>query len=71
VNKSIGQGVHDIAGDHANLAIVVASDIAGESMNIDAELRCLERWSPLGDQSGDDSREDVASSAGCHPWMSR
>src|SRR5215210_4644049 len=66
VDEGVGQGVDQIAGDHADLAILVAGDVAGQAVDVDAELSGLEGRELLTDQGRDDAAEDVAGAAGGH-----
>ena len=60
MDEGVGQGVDDVAGDHADLAVLVAGDVAGQAVDVDAELRGLERRELLADQGGDHAGQDVA-----------
>ena len=66
MDKRIGQGVDQVAGDQADLAVLVAGDVAGESVDEDPELGRLERGELLGQQGGDHAGQDVARAAGGH-----
>ena len=48
VIECIGQGVDDVAGDHADDAVLVAGDVAGQTVDVDAELGGLERLAASG-----------------------
>src|SRR6266536_5016423 len=49
VVEGIGQGIDDIASDQANLAVLVAGDVAGEAVGVDAEHGGVEGGQALAD----------------------
>jgi hypothetical protein len=50
VDEGVRQRVDEIAGDHADLAMMVACDVARQSVDEDAELGRLEGGHLLGEQ---------------------
>ena len=66
MDEGVGEGVDDVAGDQADLAVLVAGDVAGESVDEDAELGGLEGGELLAEQRGDHAGQDVAGAAGGH-----
>ena len=42
MDEGVGEGVDDVAGDQADFAVLVAGDVAGQSVDEDAELGRLE-----------------------------
>ena len=69
--KGVGQGIDDVAGNHADRAVLVASDVAGQSVHVDSKLCGLESGQPLADQGGDHAGQHIAGPARGHSRVAR
>ncbi len=64
--KRIGQGIDDVARNHANRAALVARDVAGKTVHVNAKLCGVESRHPLPDQCRDDPGQHVSASPRGH-----
>ena len=64
--KRFRQIVNQIAGDHRYLPKFLRGQVAGQSVNVHAQPRGIERRESLAEQGGDDASEHIAGAAGCH-----
>src|SRR5262249_31766073 len=64
--KGVGQVVEQVAGDEADYALVVAGQVAGEAVAVDAQLGSRERRQAVAQERGDDAGKHVAGAAGRH-----
>lgn len=58
--------IDNVAGNQARLAVLIASDVAGDSVNEHTELSRLEGGQLLRDQRSNHAGEHVARAAGGH-----
>jgi len=58
--------VGQVGREKPGIAQAIPDRIAGHAVEVDAELRCVERRQPLGEKRSDRARQDVARPAACH-----
>src|SRR5207249_617773 len=69
IAKCFRQVVEEVARDERDFADVVAGHVAGQTVDVDAELGGRERLQLLADESRDQPREDVAGPTGGQPGI--